>query len=125
MTPPVDGRSDLPDTLSLMTRDEKHLFEKLLEVSHEQVKLTRKLMTALDTLNASITNLATATTALTAAVDTAVTEISTASPTDAQILTASGLVDAQTAATTAQTNRLNAATAPVTPVIPVTPAPTP
>jgi len=89
-------------------RELKHLLKGFC---HHAEQL-HKAMTSLDTLTASVSALAVATTGLTAAVDTVVTEIGTPAATDAQILSAASLVDAQTAATNAQTARLIAATTP-------------
>lgn len=77
-----------------------------------------RLMTALETLTASVTSLGTGVTALTASVDNAVTHIGTpGGATDTQLTTLAGVVDGLTAAVAAQGKRLDDAvgSAPPTP----------
>ena len=95
-------------------RDEKILqvLERIaceLETSNH---LKHKIMTALDTLTASINAATQSATALTAAVDTAVTEITTPAASDAQLLSLSTAVTALQGAIDAQTARLVTATTP-------------
>jgi hypothetical protein len=73
---------------------------------HDLKKLEHKIMAAIDNLNGAVT-------ALTTAVDAAVTDINTATPTDTAIQAAADTITAQTA-------RLNAAVNPPAPA----PAPT-
>jgi len=83
--------------------------------------LKHKIMTALDTLTSAIGAATQSATALTAAVDTAVTEITTPAATDTQLLSLSSVVVALQGAIDAQTKRLVTATTPPA----ITPPPTP
>lgn len=76
-----------------------------IATAHDLKKLENKIMAAIDNLNNAVT-------ALTTAVDAAVTEINTATPTETAIQSAADTVNAQSA-------RLNSA------VNPPAPAPTP
>lgn len=98
-----------------MFRGLKEILHLLRQWGEQYTKDKHKLMTALDSLTASVNTLATSITGLTAAVDTAVADITTPGATDAQLASLQSVVDAQTAAVNAQAARLNAATTPVTP----------
>lgn len=84
------------------------------EQRHTKHKL-KDLMTALETLTASVNANTVGQAALTTAVNAAIIQIGTASPTDAQILSLATAVDTNTASDTALTEALNAALAPATP----------
>ncbi len=79
------------------------------------VILLIKLMTALETLTASVNANTAADADLTVAVNAAIVQLGKASPTDAQLLTLSSQVDANTATTAAQTKAINDALTPVIP----------
>lgn len=102
--------SELVHEMREERRTDKHIINKL-----------DIIMTALETLTASVNANTTGQAALTTAVNAAIVQLGTASPTDAQLLSLSTAVDANTASDTALTTALNAA---VTPVVP-TPPPAP
>lgn len=83
----------------------------------KQIERDRKIMTALETLTASVNAATTAQSELTTAVNAAIVQLGTPGATDAQLLSLAAAVDASTASDAALTAALTAAVNP--------PAPTP
>lgn len=99
-----------------------HIVSELIHEMREErghdKKIIRKLdkiMTALETLTASVNANTTGQADLTTAVNAAIVQLGKSSPTDAQLLSLSTAVDANTASDTALTAALNAAVTPVVP----------
>ncbi len=94
------------------------LIHEVREWGKEQRRTQHKwkeLMTALETLTASVNANTVGQAALTTAVNAAIVQLGKASPTDAQLLSLATAMDANTASDSALTEALNAAVSPVTP----------
>ncbi len=104
----------IAEALNRLMDELRELKHALHKVEHQQ----KGIVTALETLTASVNANTQADGELTVAVNAAIVQLGAASPTDAQLLTLAGQVDANTATTAAQTAALNAALAPATPPTP-------
>ena len=111
----------LADVRSLSARIE-HLSEHIGRLEHQSQHRHEQIMTALETLTASVTAATTELTDLTDAVNAAVIELGADTPTDAQLLTLSTAIDAFTTSVANQAKLLRDA---VTPPVVVPPPPTP
>lgn len=102
----------LADVRALSNRIE-HLSEHIARSEHQAQHRHQQIMTALETLTASVNAGTQGQAALTTAVNAAIVQLGQPSPTDAQLLSLSAAIDQSTASDAALTVALNNATTPV------------
>jgi hypothetical protein len=90
----------------------EHLAERLGRLEHQSQHRHDQIMTALETLTASVMAATTELTELTTAVNAAVVELGADTPTDAQLLTLAAAIDANTANAKTLADVLNKAVTP-------------
>jgi predicted nucleic acid-binding Zn ribbon protein len=94
----------------------EHLAERLGRLEHQSQHRQDQIMTALETLVASVDANVAGQAALTTAVNALIVRVGTPGPTDAQLLSIAGQVDSSTASDKALTDAANAALNPPPPV---------
>lgn len=93
----------------------EHLGERMGNLEHQTQHRHEQIMTALETLTASVNTNTAGQADLTVAVNKAIVQLGTPGATDAQLLTLAAAVDSSTASDKALTDALNAALNPPPP----------
>lgn len=101
---------------SILSDFTKEIRDGLAALTNKEQERHVQIMTALETLTASVTAATTELTDLTTAVNAAIVELGADTPTDAQLLTLAAAIDANTANAATLASALNNAVTP--PVVP-------
>jgi phosphate starvation-inducible protein PhoH len=104
----------LADVRALSARVE-HLSEHIGRLEHQSQHRHQQIMTALETLTASVTAATEGQASLTTAVNAAIVRLGNPGATDAQLLTLAAAIDGLSASDVSLTNALNAALNPPPP----------
>jgi hypothetical protein len=108
----------LADFRALASRVD-HFGERLWHLEHKSQRLHEQIMTALETLTASVAAATTGQADLTTAVNAAIVRLGNPGATDAQLLTLASAIDGLSASDVSLTAALTAALNPTPPPVPV------